>query len=387
MARAVVAHLLAILLLGHFPAAARAHDPSAWGGVYRTRDDGGSWLAVDADLFIGASLAIAVSPTDPNHLLYATDTRLLRTRNGGRDWSQEAAEHLYGAVFAAAFGADGRTMLASTASGLFRGRDAEAWRPAGAPSGAIPARFITPLATAGAFVLAGPDGLYRSTDDGLTWRRTGEGLPAKMITALLRAGTATNPRLFAIAGGSVWMSTDEGSSWRQAGLPEGRTETVSTDRSGNALWAFADDRVQRSTDEGATWQPVGNPVTPAGTSVRGLAVAGDGRTLTLATHRGVLRSTDAGVTWSQVEGALPTKLEAGFMLRDTHDAQTLYVGFALTPYGEIWRGAERQSGVLGGTSLPVIAAGTVLIAALAALGVFAVRRRRASPTPTEPHPP
>jgi hypothetical protein len=71
MARAV-AHLLAILL-GLVAMPAPAHDPSAWGGVYRSRDDGGSWLAVDADLFIGASMGIAVSPTDANHVLYATD--------------------------------------------------------------------------------------------------------------------------------------------------------------------------------------------------------------------------------------------------------------------------------------------------------------------------
>ena len=383
MARAV-AHLLAILLLGLVSAPASAHDPSAWGGVYRTRDDGGSWLAVDADLFIGASLAIAVSPTDPNHLLYATDTRLLRSRNGGRDWSQEAAEHVYGAVFATAFGNDGRTMLASTASGLFRGRDTEAWLPVSAPSGAIPARFITPLATPGGFVLAGPGGLFRSTDDGLTWNRTGDALPDKPITSLTRVSAPPVEQLFAIAGSRAWMSDDAGATWRPSGLPDGRTETVSSDRAGNALWAFADDRVQRSTDGGATWQPVGNPVVPAGTAVRGLAIANGGGTLALATHRGLLRSTDAGATWAQVEGALPTKLEAGFLIRDAHDAQTLYVGFALTPYAEIWRGAERKPGILGGTSLPVIAAGAALVVALGALGVTALRRRRASHTTTEP---
>jgi photosystem II stability/assembly factor-like uncharacterized protein len=386
MARAA-AHLLALLFLGLLAIPALAHDPSAWGGVYRSRDDGGSWLAIDADLFIGASLAIAVSPTDPNHLLYATDTRLMRSRNGGRDWSHEAAEHVHGAVFATAFGMDGRTALASTTSGLFRGRDTEPWRPVDAPSGTTPARFITPLATAGGFVFAGPAGLYRSTDDGITWKRTGEALPEDRITALVRVDTALIPQLFVVVGGHAWTSPDTGLSWRPMGLPAGRTETVSADRAGNALWAFADDRVQRSTDGGATWQPVGSPVAPAGITVRGLAVANDGATLTLATHRGVLRSTDAGATWNQVEGALPTKLEAGFLVRDAHDARTLYAGFALTPYGEIWRGFEDKSGISGSVRLPAIAAGTLLLATLVALGVRTLRRRRASSSPTEPPPP
>ena len=86
MAR-ITAVLLSLLCLA---TPAVAHDPSAWGGLFRSRDDGGSWLPVDADLFIGAALAVAVSPTDPNHLLYATDSRLMRSRNGGRDWNHEA---------------------------------------------------------------------------------------------------------------------------------------------------------------------------------------------------------------------------------------------------------------------------------------------------------
>jgi hypothetical protein len=50
-------------------------------------------MPVDAGLFIGGALAVSVSPTDANHLLYATDSRLLRSPPaGGRDWKQEAAD-------------------------------------------------------------------------------------------------------------------------------------------------------------------------------------------------------------------------------------------------------------------------------------------------------
>ena len=85
-------------------------------------------------------------------------------------------------------------------------------------------------------------------------------------------------------------------------------------------------------------------------------------------------------------GAGPVAL-GELLIRDPHDASTLYAGFALTPYAEIWRGSERTRGVFGNTGLPTLVAGAALIAALAVFGVLAFRRRRASPTPTEPpHP-
>jgi len=39
-------------------APALAHDPSAWGGLFRSRDNAASWMPVDAGLFIGGALAV-----------------------------------------------------------------------------------------------------------------------------------------------------------------------------------------------------------------------------------------------------------------------------------------------------------------------------------------
>ena len=45
-----------------------AHDPSAYGGLFRSRDLGKTWLNADVGLFLNAALAVAVDPSDPNHL-------------------------------------------------------------------------------------------------------------------------------------------------------------------------------------------------------------------------------------------------------------------------------------------------------------------------------
>src|SRR5262245_66507849 len=112
--------VLALAFTLSSPVPVEAHDPSAWGGLFRSRDHGARWLPLNEGRFIGGVLAVAISPTDPHHLLLATDSGLLRSRNGGRDWQQEAPGVLLGSVFAVTFHADGVGSLASTSQGLYR---------------------------------------------------------------------------------------------------------------------------------------------------------------------------------------------------------------------------------------------------------------------------
>ena len=81
MPRCIVPALAGALMLAG--AGASAHDPSAYGGLFRSRDLGGTWLNADVGLFLNSALAVAVDPSDPNHLLLGTDLGLMRSRTGG----------------------------------------------------------------------------------------------------------------------------------------------------------------------------------------------------------------------------------------------------------------------------------------------------------------
>ena len=365
------ASVFALLMVG---AAAEAHDPSAYGGLFRTRDFGGVWLNADVGLFLGGAVSVAVNPADPNHLLLGTDSSLLVSRNGGRDWKREAPNKLFGAVFAVAFLAGGKTALCSTPAGVFRFEAGE-WLQAVAPAEAAPSRAIVPGATPESAYLAGRRNLYRSEDGGRNWSKVEHGLPNQPEFTLLAAIVQPQESLYAIADGRVLMSRDGGQSWqaRNAGLPEG-VETLSIDPAAiDRLWVAAADRIYRSDDGGVRWESVGQALPEPGTSVRGVAANASATKLVLTTHRGMLRSVDGGETWALLEGNLPVHLEARPLVRDPAHADTLYAGYALMPYSEIWRIAVEGGNLLGRVDVFSLAGGLAFLLLLGIAGVLFAR--------------
>jgi photosystem II stability/assembly factor-like uncharacterized protein len=356
---------------------ASAHDPSAWGGAFRTRDFGINWFPVDAGLFIGGALGIAIHPQDPAQLLYGTDARLLRTKNGGRDWVTEAAETMPGAVFSVAFDAGGKHALASTGTRIFYIDESAVWRDAMAPGGAAPARaFVQSSAATNRVYLAGARGLFVSNDRGHSWARAAAGvLPESAVGALLiTRGPVEN--IYAVIDGAIWISGDGALSWQKlaAGLPAVPVDTLSADVEKPArLWAVAQAQVFRSDNSGATWTVYGRPLTDPSTLVRGIAVSADGKILVLSTHRGVLRSADGGENWAQVESTLPVHLESGLLLRDPHDPSTLYAGFSLTPYSEMWRRAEKGGALLAQIAPVSLAGGVAFLVLLVVIAILVTR--------------
>lgn len=365
---------LPVLLLLALPAGpARSHDPSAWGGLFRSRDDGATWISVNAGPYLSGAIALAISPADANHLLLGTESGLFRSRNGGRDWGVEAPSVLRGSVFAVTFAADGQRALASTGLGLFRGEAGSHWSEAAAPRSAVPARAILRGSEAGRIYLAGWTGLYRSDDGGASWSDIGDGLPQATATALLLL-PGRPETLYAVIQGGIWASADGGRSWsgRSAGLGAARIEALAADpRHPARLWAAGGGMLFRSEDAGARWQPAGQPLPEVGTTMYGLAASE--RTILATTDRGLYRSTDGGEGWTALTNNLPAHLEAGPLLRDPDDPDTLYAGFTLTPYRELWRRAASQEGALQQASAVSLAGGAVVLL-LMALGAVAALR-------------
>lgn len=368
-------YALVLLIVVLWPHDVLAHDPSAWGGLFRTRDAGLTWLQVNPGSFVSGALALAVSPLDPNHLLLATDSGVSRSRNGGRDWEIEGPGVLIGPAFAAAFDLDGEGALVSGASAIFR-NDGDRWRPVQTPIRAAPARALVSGSVRGRVYLVGWTGLFRSDDWGRSWLRVGDDLQAEHVSVLMVPPDRPD-EVYAVAGGRLWASIDRAYSWgpRDGGLPAGGVEVVALDPSDSTrLWAVAAGQVFQSDDQGRRWRPVGVPVPERPVMARAVAVSG--HVILIATDRGVYRSPDEGARWELPSESLPAHLEAGLLARDPPSPATLYAGFALIPSEEL-----RQRSAEGGRAFARLdaasLAGGVAFLALLGLGAGAVLRRLA----------
>ena len=351
-----------------------AHDPSAWGGTFRSRDGGETWMPIDAGLFVGGAITVAIDPSDANHLLYATDTRLMRSRNGGRDWVQETSPVFIGPTLAIAFTRDGKAVLAATAGGVYVSEPGAQWKGVNISASATPALNLLSGPRPGQFYVIGARGTYRSDDRGQTWSRIGEALPE--APSALAIPAESGRVLVAIVQGSIYTSVDDGSTWQihRSGLADGKLEMVAADPVAGRAWAGGSDRLFVSDDGGLSWAQVGQALPDADTRIRGVIASADRVTIALSTHRGVYRSTDGAKTWQQLQGNLPVHLETGALVRDPHDAKTLYAPFSLTPYHEIRRRALEGSNLLSQIdTFSLFGAGAFFILFVVAAG-YAVRK-------------
>jgi photosystem II stability/assembly factor-like uncharacterized protein len=365
--------LLLALLLALWASPAQSHDPSAWGGLFRSRDYGATWVSASRGQVIAGAIALAISPTDVNHLLLGAESGLLRSRNGGRDWTIEAPAVVVGPVFALAFAADGQRALASTGQGTFRGEPENGWQQSPAPQSATPARAIVRGDEAGRVYLVGWTGLLRSDNWGASWSSAADGLPNEPATALVIV-PGSPETLYTVVQGRIWASVDGARTWasRGAGIFPTNVDALAVDSiHPTRLWAAGGDQLFGSDDGGANWRRSGQPLPEANTTVHGITASEEA--IVVTTDRGLYRTLDGGERWILIIDDLPAHLDAGPLVRDPVDPATLYAGFALVPYSELWRRAADREGAPARVSFTSLAGGVVLLIVVG-LGAFAALR-------------
>ncbi len=192
------------------------------------------------------------------------------------------------------FFSNGANLFAGAGGGgVFRSTDqGQSWR---ASNEGLSNAYVDSFVVVGGTLIAASHGVYRSTDQGQTWRYANNlvdngGLPHR-INSLVAIGTT----LFGGTGGGVYRSTDLGDNWTAVnqGLTDLRVRVLAL--SGATLFAGTDGGgVFRSTDQGQTWA-ASSVGLPPNTFVRSILTSG--QNLIATTNSGVFLSSDQGQRW------------------------------------------------------------------------------------------
>lgn len=151
------------------------------------------------------------------------------------------------------------------------------------------------------------DGIFTSTDGGLTWKQQQQGLaPGIAINALVFDDPGK--KLYAATDAGVYVSADAAKSWSiVSGLPAGRYTAIAFDlkTTQTIFVGSASHGIYVSMNSGASWTTA-NSGMPAGVTINGLAFDSDAHQLWAATSTGVYRSPNGGISWQALNTGLPT---------------------------------------------------------------------------------
>ena len=318
------------------------------GGVWRTSDYGRVWTPIFDSVSTGSVGAIAVAPSNPDILYVGSGEGLQRpdlsigdgiykSTDAGRTWrhlglrdGQQIAQVVVdprdaSRVFAAVLG---HPYGPNEERGVFRSLDGgETWQKVlyqDENTGAVdlafdPADQQTLYAVLWAarqapwengWSLSANNGLYKSTDGGTTWRRTGDGLPTAEA-GLGRIGLATSQsepnRLFAIVGanrgGGLYRSDDAGEHWRLVNTDQrlwgrdGDFNEVKVDPRNPDVVHIGNIAAWTSTDGGRTFGPLRGA--PGGDDYHRIWInPDDPRVILMAVDQGAVITVNGGETWS-----------------------------------------------------------------------------------------
>ncbi|MHB8579350.1 MAG: T9SS type A sorting domain-containing protein [Ignavibacteriaceae bacterium] len=208
-----------------------------------------------------------------------------------------------------------------------------------------------------------PNGIYLSTDNGVTFFPSGKGVTYPPVGALtvsdtnLFAGTYVSSGYLSWNSG-VFLSIDEGKSWTPVKNGLSNISVQSLVVSGSNLYAGTANGVFRSTNNGASWTAANNGLK---TWIRCLAVSGN-KIFAGTRGSGVFLSTDNGANWNNVNNGLTNLYVETLVVMDTNVFAGTDGGgvFLSTNGGNGW--SAINNGLLNTTVYSLAATGSYLFA-------------------------
>lgn len=276
----------------------------AFGQVYESRDGGEPWTRLAPLPPHLVIRALAIDTSNPNRYLVATEHSIFLSRDAGRHWTA-AVGSLPGAMnmfltqdprAPTTFYVGPSILWKSVNGGTSWARDGRGM--VFAPDGIQSVQFGS-----NGTLLAGiwHGGVALSSDGGVTWQRRAQGLAPNVMD--VEPGRGAD--LWAATDRGVYRSTDTGLHWHRSGLP-GDFFATSLLVQGRVMLAGGDQALYRSADGGAHWSLAmeGLPLDPYVSGLSGDPFHSQ-RVYASLNSDGIFRSDDGGRHWRAVDQGLP----------------------------------------------------------------------------------
>lgn len=276
-------------------------------GLHRTADGGATWQLILPYYMARGRAPIIMDPSNSNRMIMLLETNGIRlSTDGGFTWSA-----IGGGFSTTGVAIDAAGVLWATGDDeVFRSDDHGAtWTELPFTPNQIAVSVVAhPTIAEKVYVRTPGGGLYGTDDGGATWQQRGGLGPHRMELI----DPATNS-LYAVSGTStagpgIYKSTNDGVSWTafDTGLPNQITSLVADPHDSTRLYAAAHNGdIYRTTGDGSTWEPL-NAGLPDGYSVAGgqLAMTADTPAALFYADDGVYRSVDGGTTWQMSDNGI-----------------------------------------------------------------------------------
>ncbi len=331
-------------------------------GVYKTIDGGEHWSwssREDGDdqnvklgwIDYGAAIkTLAIDPAKPARLYFGTSTDLVKTENGGTNWTQ-----------------------------TYTHRNGEAWQGTGLETTCVQDVVIDPDDSSTIYAGYWDMGFLKSIDGGVSFKRTSadvkvgdEEYGANSFSIVVDPAAPSD--IYATFGwweenkGGVWKSSDRGESWVAArnGLPNATIWSIAMDtkspKNARILYAASyNNGIYKTTNGGQNWIAVNNglgerddnfhnlqvrkiivdpgnsSVLYAGIEAKEYSIGEDSYTI----QGGIFKSVDAGKNWFRIDSKLP-QLSVWDIVVDPGNSQTLYTAVS-SVYDHSWNNHNGKS--------------------------------------------
>ena len=312
-------------------------------GVYKSTDNGSTWFPANTGM--GPKSIFTLAVTQSSFLVAgAYNAGVYKSTDNGLNWNKSVIGFPAGSLVWTMCNSD-QGLLAGTGDGLYKTTDnGNSWEKLTGVNDTINYGSVYGIATRDQEIYAAItyqlNGIvYKSTDFGNTWTRSGNGFASDI--QYMRSIAVSGNNIVAGSDQGIYYSTDDGNNWILSNQTEGFFEEISA--TPNYLYAAAPyTGIFRSSDDGITWAPSFNvPFNFSGiTAMDNSAYAGSGT-------GGALYSNDNGISWDSVSFQYTVRVYTmkyipavpGMALAGTEDLSShIYVSFdnshIFSPYSE-----------------------------------------------------